>query len=138
MLRKLHNLWPKAKLYGVEICQAALNSMAQDANWFACGKPKLSSRIPKGLTVDLVFSCLALQHVTDESVFLETVESFRALLAAGGHLVLFENVAQPGADHVRDMTARDYMALWPELMWTDHGVLMLGYQGHALMIGRRQ
>lgn len=138
MLRKLHTQWPKTKLYGVDLCQVALDHTAHDKNWFECGKPKLARTIPKGLTVDLVFDCLALQHVTDESIFLETVESFRALLTKRGRIVLFENVSRPGAEHVRDMSTDDFMGLWPELKWMNCGTIDLGHQGHALMIGSKK
>lgn len=131
MMRRMHALWPNAKLHGVDLCREALDSVTD------CGKPKLYTRIPKGLRVDLVFDCLALQHITDDTVFIEVVESFRALLTNSGRLVLFDNVSQPGASHVRDMSAKDYMDLWPELQWQDCGVLTLGLQAHALMIGAK-
>ena len=47
-------------------------------------------------------------------------------------------IAHPGAAHVRDMTAKNYADLWPELTWRQFGVLMLGFQGHALMIGAKK
>lgn len=137
MLRRLHALWPAATLYGVDICPAALDSIAQDKNWRECGKPKLSDSIPE-TRFDLIFDCLALQHVTDDSVFHNLTSKFYTRLNHGGHLVLFENIAFPCAKHVRDMGAPDYMRIWPDLEWTDCGVLMLGFQNHALMIGAKQ
>jgi SAM-dependent methyltransferase len=136
-LRKMHSLWPKAKLHGVDLCPEAIEHIARDSNWFDCGKPKLSTSIPARLKVDLVFDCLALQHVTDDGMLKKTVADFGRILKPGGRFVLFENIASPGADHVRDMTAAEYMALWPEPQWLDCGMLMLGSQEHALLIGRK-
>ncbi len=132
MMRRLRALWPAAELHGVDLCQEALSSIQQD--WRDSEQPKLSTSIPDRLSVDLIFDCMALQHITDEITFENAVMDFHRL-NLGGVLVLFENISQPRAEHVRDMNAGSYMDLWPGLTWTNTGILRLKGQAHALMIG---
>lgn len=135
MLKRIAGIWPEANLHGVDLCSEALESLSRD--WPAAKPPKLSTSIPARLRVDLIFSCLALQHVTDDALLADIVNRFWAALNPSGVLVLFENVSCPGADHVRDSSAQDYELLWPDLKWTQMGTLVLGFQGHALMAGRK-
>jgi trans-aconitate methyltransferase len=138
MLRKLHRLWPGAEMCGIDLCQEALDDIAQDRNWFECGKPALYQAIPDDQApVELILCCMVIQHITDEGILQETADQIYRTLKRRGHLVLFENVASPRADHVRDMTADDYMQLWPRLAWREEGRLVLGVQEHVLLIGRK-
>ncbi len=136
-LRRMCALWPSAQFHGVDLSTEAIEYIERDCNGFDCGKPKLSTFVPASIKVDLIFDCLCLQHITDEDILRKTVSDLAKVLKPGGHLVLFENIACPGADHVRDMIAADYMNLWPELHWSDCGVLFLGFQGHALLVGQK-
>jgi SAM-dependent methyltransferase len=135
MMNKLRDLWPAARIYGVDLCRKALDFIQQ--NWSAGAPPELSTSIPDQLTVDLIFDCMALQHVTDEAAFEGAVMNIYRL-QPGGALVLFENVSKPKADHVRDMSIDDYLALWPGLNWKTISILRLQGQAHALMIGVHQ
>lgn len=138
MLRKLHRLWPGVSMYGVDLCQEALDNMAQDRHWFDCGKPALSQAIPDDQEpVDLIFCCMVIQHITDNEILQQAADQIYQALRRNGHLVLFENVASPQTEHVRDMAAEDYMQLWPRLVWQEAGRMVLGVQEHALLIGRR-
>jgi trans-aconitate methyltransferase len=132
MMRRLRALWTNAEIYGVDLCQEALSSIQQ--NWRDKNPPKLSTSIPDRLSFDLIFDCMALQHITDEIAFENAVIDFYRL-EIGGVLALFENVAQPKADHVRDMSMVDYMNLWPGMTWTAAGILRLNGQAHSLIIG---
>jgi trans-aconitate methyltransferase len=132
MMRRLRALWPSAELYGVDLCQEALTSIRQ--NWRDSEPPKLSTSIPAALSVDLIFDCMALQHITDDISFENAVMDFYRL-RPGGVLVLFENISSPKADHVRDMSMSDYLELWPDLTWAATLVLRLNGQAHALLVG---
>ncbi len=139
MLGRMRALWPEAHLHGVDLCARALVDIHR--RWRDLGLPNLllggEGFLAWGGRVDVVFTCLALQHVTDDQVLYQTATKFRQILNPGGRLVMLENVSCPGADHVRDMLPHGYMLLWPELAWRDTKVLTLNGQDHALMIGTR-
>lgn len=136
ILRRLRGLWPETTLYGVDICAEAVDAIAR--TWELPGLPQLSTEIPTQIQVNVIVDCLALQHVTDSDVRDDIAERLDAVLAPGGAIVLFENVAHPGAEHMWDASVRDYEGLWPQFQWSHGcGVLVLGYQCHALMIGRK-
>lgn len=137
MLKKLFSLWPSARFYGVDICPEALKHIADNAAEY--GNPKLSERIPRGVHVDLVFDCLALQHVTDKAVLADVIAGFEALLPFNrGTIVLFENISETKAEHMLDYAPDQYEALWPSMDWQRIGPAILGYQEHMLMIGRKR
>lgn len=137
MLRKLYSLWQTAAFSGADLSGTALGATLE--TWPDPAFPPLlcvGSSLPG--PVDLIFTCLALQHVTDDEMFSGVVEDFRKNLRPGGHLVLFENVCKHGADHLRDMSSQSYMDLWPELEWIKYDqLLILNLQVHALLIGRK-
>jgi trans-aconitate methyltransferase len=135
MLRKMRILWPKSNLYGIDVCKEAIASINE--NWREPGYPKVfvQSQIPQNIRADLIFDCMVMQHITDDGILGDVVESFKTALRPGGSIVLFENIAETGAKHMRDMPAENYMALFPELKWIEYSILMLGFQAHALMIG---
>jgi trans-aconitate methyltransferase len=136
MTRRLRSLWPDAAIHAVDLCEKALSSIRKE--WREGMPPQLYTSIPEGLGVDLIFDCLAMQHVTDTDILLESVSSCRRALQPGGCVVLFENVSRPGADHMLDMDTTGYLSFWPEITWTTCRVINLDGQIHALMIGARR
>lgn len=137
MLRHVQDQWPQARLYGVDLCKAALDHLA--ANWE--GKPPVlfhRATPPPRLKVDLIYTNTVLQHVTDPDILQKIVDGFRAMLNPDGHLVLFENVTYAnggGGAHMVHLGPDGYTGLWPEFDWKDCGRFMHGAEVHELMIG---
>jgi len=144
MMRHLRAQWPKAKLYGVDLSQAALDGLKADwkgrpPTLYCQGEP------PRDIRVDMIFTCTVLQHVTDDAVLARIIEGFEEILNPGGSLVLFENVSYAeggGGAHMRHSGPADYMDLWPRLKWEDCGSFvhqnpLHGSQVHQLMIGSK-
>jgi len=141
MLRHLREQWPEADLYGVDLCRGALDHLAK--NWhLPGGPPRLFNQNvpPTGIEVDLIFTCTVLQHVTDRENLQAIADGFRAILNPNGYLILFENVnwgKGQGGSHMNELTADEYMNLWPELQWRDCGALYHRQEAHELLIGKR-
>jgi SAM-dependent methyltransferase len=140
MLRHLQAEWPKAQLFGVDLCKEALDHLA--ANWNGT-KPTLFNQgfPPIHVRADLIFTCTVIQHITDDDILHQVAAGFDVILNPGGRLVLFENVTYAdggGGAHMREYSAENYMSLWPSLQWKNCGVYMHGKEAHALMIGRKE
>ena len=139
MMRHLRAQWPKAKLHGVDLSQAALDGLKADwkgrpPTLYCQGEP------PRDIRVDLVFTCTVLQHCTDEEVLARIVEGFEEILRPGGAIILFENVnwaKGKGGAHMNEFGPEQYMGLWPDLEWQDCGTFLHGVEGHQLMIGKK-
>jgi SAM-dependent methyltransferase len=140
MMRHLNMCWPDAQLYGVDLSREALDHLIQ--HWPYLPPPNLFNQNipPTDIKVDLIFTCTVLQHVTDDAVLKAIVKGFRKILNPGGLMILFENInwvpGQAGA-HMREFSASDYMALWPELAWTLSGEFVHQNERHALLIGKK-
>lgn len=141
MLRRIHAYFPKAKLYGVDLSPVALEGLK--SSWPDTSLPTLfnQSEPPRHIRVDMIFTCTVIQHITDPDVLARVFDGFRAILRPGGKIVMFENVnwgKGKGGIHMSELSASEYMGLWPELYWEDCGSFMHGIEKHELMIGTRE
>jgi trans-aconitate methyltransferase len=136
MTARLLARWPEAKITCMDISADAIKSAKQK---FPNRNIRFinSHKIPWNVRADLVFTCQVLQHVTDPEIFAETMAAFSRALKPGGAIVVFENVHQTLAEHMRDAPAEDYTMHLPDLNWRQCGALVLGLQAHALIIGRK-
>ena len=76
-LRRVHEAWPNARLFGCDVnghALAALRGYAQDEGWASCLtlmegaiETQLAS-VTAGLSVDVVFSCYALAYVSPHEI----------------------------------------------------------------------
>ena len=141
MLRRIHSEWPKARLYGVDLCQTALEGLKK--SWPDDLPPKLYHRStpPTDIRVDMIFTCTVIQHITDPDVLAKVFEGFKKILKPGGKLVMFENITFErggGGAHMIHFGENDYTALWPELRWKLCPRFIHRYDLHGLMIGMRE
>jgi hypothetical protein len=129
----LRKLWPEATLYGVDIADAARRDSWRDK------LTVLNPRIPSfDFETDVVFTCTALQHVTDRETFTDTVKKIQKALLFGSYLAFFENVTRPAARHVLGFSAADYMRCFPGIQWREPRFLNLRGEPHAWMVGMKQ
>lgn len=140
MLRRIQREWPKATLYGADVCREALEHLRQ--NWLGDMPIVYNQSTPPRLKVDMIFTCTVLQHITDDDVLQKVADGFREALNPGGRLVLYENIQWAhggGGAHMRHFGPQDYMNFWPELVWKDCGTLAHAHDGqrHELMIGTK-
>ena len=136
MTARLRARWPDAKMTCTDISVDAIKSTKQKFPDRAIRFIN-SHIIPKNVRVDLIFTCQVLQHVTDREIFEGTMASFSRALKPDGSIVIFENVHETFAEHMRDAPEDDYIKQLPDLHWRHCGTLILGLQAHALMVGRR-
>lgn len=141
MLRRIHKQWPKAKLYGVDLCQTALDGLK--ATWPDRDVPKLwcANTPPMGIKADMIFTCTVIQHVTDPDILKKIFAGFREILKPGGKLVMFENITFEkggGGAHMIHYGIKNYTSLWPDLAWETGPIFQHGYNLHALLIGTRR
>lgn len=133
MLKRWRALWPEARLLGVELSHDAIRAgwkdVGTDVYW--------SGDDPWGriAIVDVVITCTALQHVTDESLFAQACGDLKTALMPGACLVLIENVSCPGVPHVRDMGVTDYLRAFPQIVWQAVDWIEWHGQEHAAMFG---
>lgn len=133
MLARLRSIYPWAWLYGVDICAEAVKQSWRD------DLTEIFTRdIPPSVEPDLVFTCTALQHVTDRDTFASVVWAFNDESGSGTHFGLFENVTQPAAKHVLGFSADDYMSYFPDVAWNEPRILVLRNEPHAWMTGVRR
>lgn len=138
MLRRTRAYWPAAMLTGLELCDAAALGSWKDWNCRIICSAGIPPSIAGG-SQNVVYSCTALQHVTDDQVFEAVCRDMIRVLGFEGHLVLLENTSKPGADHVRDMSADDYQAAFGRGIewWPGRGTVLSGGQEHTLLVGRK-
>jgi SAM-dependent methyltransferase len=141
MLRRIRARWPKARLFGVDLSQVALDGLK--ATWPDKPIPVLFNRNtpPPNVRVDMIFTCTVIQHITDPDILRKVFAGFRRILNPGGKLVMYENVTWgkgQGGAHMSELSAQEYMDLWPELDWRDCGTLTHGLERHELLIGRKR
>ena len=137
MLRRLVGTWPKAKVLGIELCQAAADATRTRFEHNRRVRIMNATGVPAGCQAQLIMTCTVLQHVTDDDALGGIVAQIDAALQPGGTLVLFENIHGTGARHMRDEGSEAYMARWPRLKWQVPRWLELHGQLHSLMIGEK-
>lgn len=138
MLERWRAFWPSAEVHGVELCRPAALGSWRDARTTVHHTE--DGTVPGALQAhdfDLVLTVTCLQHVTDDALLREVAGGLGEALVSDGRLVMVENVARPGAAHVRDATVLDYQNLFPGLWWAPSLKLTWGGQAHAAMSGGR-
>lgn len=141
MLRRIHAQWPKAKIYGVDLCETAIEGLK--ASWPDKNLPTLWVRNtpPDGIKTDMIFTCTVIQHITDLAILKQVFDGFKKILKPGGKLVMFENITFEkggGGAHMLHFGIKDYTDLWTDLVWQTGPTFLHGTNLHALLIGTRK
>jgi SAM-dependent methyltransferase len=136
MLRYVRERYPRTELHGIDLSSDAIASLLREDRpppirlW-------VGYRVPRELLncFDLAYTCTCLQHITDDTYLRGAAKSLDAAVRPGGTLLLLENVAKPGADHVRDMFPDDYRALFPAITWQAESFVEWKGQRHVVLAG---
>lgn len=132
MLKRLRKIFPDAFLFGVDVCREAVDKSWEDR----MTKLTVGHTVPDYIIkFPLIITCTVLQHITDENIFRQVAAGLSEASAAGGTLVLLENVSSPGADHVRDSDVKGYQIAFPDFTWHSEFTFKYRGQDHAVMAG---